>query len=157
MARWSDDPISGSYLLLFFGFGRGFRGLCRLDVLDLACVDLFLGDLADFAGVGRDQRRGAAGELAGAARGHQHVAIIAVEPVFQFHRPVTSRVSHSVGEALERKPEYSGSSLPYAASGISGPFLGTVSPEGRAVSLNALSAHPKRWLAAHLPPAPADH
>src|SRR5215469_9514512 len=114
MIRWPDGPMTRSLLslLLFLGLGSGLSSLCRLNVLDLAGIDLLLGDLANFAGVGRDQRRGAAGELAGAARGHQHVAIIAVEPVFQFHRPVTSRVSHSVGEALERKPEYSGSSLP---------------------------------------------
>jgi len=74
------------------------------DELDFAGVNFLLGDLARLAGMRFHQRRSAAGELAGAAGGHQNITIVAVKSVFQLHKPIT--FAFSGGTTRRRRPEY---------------------------------------------------
>src|SRR6476659_719551 len=85
----SESAIPRGRVLLL-RFPLGLLGLCWLlfsfgDELYLAGIDFLLCDLAGLAGASRHQCRGAAGNLARAARSHQDVTVIAVKSVFQLH------------------------------------------------------------------------
>src|SRR5205807_8287756 len=67
-------------------------------VLNLAGSDLILRNPAGFSRVGIDQRRRSSADLAGAARSHHHITVIAVESIHQLHRLCTSVFYIAVGE-----------------------------------------------------------
>jgi hypothetical protein len=97
-----EKRLLALFLLRLFHRRRLLLFLARRRELDFARINLFLRDLAGLFRRRCYQRGRSAGELAGAARRHQNVAVVTVETIFELHRSPLLRW----GADYRRNPEY---------------------------------------------------